>query len=126
MQDVTNSPGNHTEENQQTEQRRIFAAYVSPDFAFGKTGFHGKSIAPGGQVTLRNGQVRRSAGMNLAIGGYPVRANLQHQQGIATDQAQGINQVITIEGRQCAFFSFAQPVHQHGGVGRYRIAAQEP
>ncbi|MNS36042.1 hypothetical protein D3C72_682250 [compost metagenome] len=64
--------------------------------------------------------------MNLAIGGHPVRANLQHQQGLAADQAQNVAQVITIEGRQRTFFSFAQAVHQQGGVGRHRIAVHEP
>ncbi|MNG21820.1 hypothetical protein D3C84_1062290 [compost metagenome] len=64
--------------------------------------------------------------MNLAVGGYPVRTHLQQQQGLAADQAQDIAQVITVERCQRAFFSFAQAVHQQGGVGRYRIDVHEP
>ncbi|MNF76886.1 hypothetical protein D3C84_590120 [compost metagenome] len=60
--------------------------------------------------------------MELAIGRQPMGADLQHQYCRAADHAQYVAQVITVQRAQRAFFSFADAVHQHRGIGRDQIA----
>ncbi|MNN43107.1 hypothetical protein D3C81_1573270 [compost metagenome] len=64
--------------------------------------------------------------MDLAIDRQPAVTDLQPQQGLATDQAQDIAQVIAIQRGQCALPALAQAIHQQCGVGGDRVAAHQP
>ncbi|MNN52567.1 hypothetical protein D3C81_1672760 [compost metagenome] len=126
LQEVNDGPGDHTEKNQQTEQGRVFAAHVSPGFAFGETCRNSKGIVFGQLSALGDRQFWPFTFVDLAVRRQPIRADLQQQRGLATDQAQDVAQVITVQGRQHAFLAFAEAIHQQRRIGRHRIAVHEP
>ncbi|MNE89488.1 hypothetical protein D3C80_1868990 [compost metagenome] len=64
--------------------------------------------------------------MDLAIDRQPAVTDLQPQQGLATDQAQDIAQVIAIQRGQCALPAFTEAIHQQCGVRGDGIAVHQP
>ncbi|MNF78894.1 hypothetical protein D3C84_610940 [compost metagenome] len=117
--------GYHAEKHQQAEQWRVFAFHITPGFALRETGCHGKSVARGGQFVLRYRKEGQGTVMEPAIGGQPIPAHLQYQQGLAVDQTQYIAQVITVQSAQGAPLPITESIHQQRAIGRDRIALHQ-
>lgn len=77
-------------------------------------------------MMMRDGKCRQRCAVHLAIRRQPVRPHLQHQVGISADQAQGVCQVVAIDGGEGPPVSLGEAINQQCGVGCHRVAFHQP